>query len=338
MPPPTSTLEYPAESIGEDCEDCSSTEPTYSPSLKPPVGLVTGALCGVSAAVLYTLANIALRGGVGVDPFLVSAVKAAPTVIFLGPFLIWMSRSGQTITTDRTTIPRFAVASLFGQLFGNVGFQMALGIIGLATSVPICLGVMIIGGAVLGRTILNEPIGIRTAVAMATLILAVIVLSMPNAENGIPATDGAYPIWVGALCAAISGAGYAYFGVEMRQALTGGLSAPATMFTSGVIGTVSLWTITLLRIGVTPLPDISWQHWVTMIAAGLFNFTAFISLSFSLRALPVVAVNLINASQVALAAIAGIILFAEPITGTLMIGVLLTCFGLIILATKKNRP
>ena len=55
--------------------------------LRPPVGNVMGVVLGLSAAVLYTMANIALRHCVAVDPFLVSAVKAVPTVIVLGPFL-----------------------------------------------------------------------------------------------------------------------------------------------------------------------------------------------------------------------------------------------------------
>ncbi|MBD54315.1 MAG: hypothetical protein CMM05_04430, partial [Rhodopirellula sp.] len=55
---------------------------TRSPrELRPPVGNAMGVVLGLSAAVLYTLANIALRQCVAVDPFLVSAVKAAPTVI-----------------------------------------------------------------------------------------------------------------------------------------------------------------------------------------------------------------------------------------------------------------
>src|SRR6056297_2883089 len=51
--------------------------------LTPPVGLIAGIGCGMAAAVLYTLSNIALRDSVGINPFLVSAVKAAPTVICL---------------------------------------------------------------------------------------------------------------------------------------------------------------------------------------------------------------------------------------------------------------
>jgi multidrug transporter EmrE-like cation transporter len=45
---------------------------------------------------------------------------------------------------------------------------------------------------------------------------------------------------------------------------------------------------------------------------------------------------LINASQVAMAAVAGVILFAEPVTASLVIGIALTIAGLMILATRRG--
>lgn len=123
----------------------------------------------------------------------------------------------------------------------------------------------------------------------------------------------------------------------MRQAMTGGLSAPATMFISGFVGMISLWSYSLFRLGWEPFTQVSPEQWMTMVTAGVCNFTAFVALSTSLKALPVVAVNLINASQVAMAAVAGVILFAEPVTGTLILGILLTMAGLAILATARRR-
>ncbi|MFK8113430.1 MAG: DMT family transporter [Rubripirellula sp.] len=305
-------------------------------SLRPPMGIAAASVCGMLAAVMYTMANIALRQCVGVDPFLVSAVKAAPTVILLGPFLGWMFARGETIATSSRMVPRFVAASLLGQVVGNAAFQIALGVIGLAASVPITLGVLIVGSALLGRVMLHEPVRMRTVVAMGLVIIAVIVLSLPNATES-PSTTS-LPIWMGALCAAASGAAYAVFGVVMRQALTGGLSASATMFISGMVGTVVLWMITVLRIGIEPLGGITFVEWATMASAGLCNFSAFVALSASLKSLPVVAVNLINASQVAMAGIAGVMLFGEPMTAILLFGIGLTFAGLSVLAGgRRNR-
>ncbi|NND96791.1 MAG: DMT family transporter [Pirellulaceae bacterium] len=306
-------------------------------SLKPPVSLFAAALFGLAAALLYTMANIALRYCVSVDPFLVSAVKAAPTLVGLAPFLLWMRWTGQTIATSYRIVPRFIVVSLIGQFVGNAAFQVALGVIGLAASVPITLGTLIIGGAVLGKLMLREPVRIRTIVAMLTLIAAVVVLSLPGATVSPSESPSSLPLWVGALCAAASGMAYALFGVVVRQALTGGLSAPATMGLSGLIGTISLWSFCLVRMGVAEMMLVPEDAWLVMVAAGVFNFLAFVALSTSLKALPVVAVNLINASQVAMAAIAGVILFAEPITLPLISGIVLTFVGLAILAHRRRE-
>jgi drug/metabolite transporter (DMT)-like permease len=76
-----------------------------------------------------------------------------------------------------------------------------------------------------------------------------------------------------------------------------------------------------------------------MVVAGLLNFCAFVSLSIALKSLPVVAVNLLNASQVAMAALAGIIFFSEPVTSSLITGVGLTLLGLLVMVQRKrNNP
>jgi drug/metabolite transporter (DMT)-like permease len=319
-----------------------------SRDLRPPMGMVGGVLFGLASAVLYTAANIALRRCVGIDPFLVSAVKAGPTVIVLGPFLGWMLSRGETLATSGRMVPRFMFAALVGQFVGNAAFQFSLGMIGLAVAVPITLGTMIVGAAILGRWLLHEPVRLRTAVAMVVLIGSVVVLSLPSGAMTDPsepsdagrsaALSSASQVWLGSLFAASSGVAYALFGTVMRQALTGGLSAPLTMFISGSVGTVSLWTITFLRNGFGPLAAVETGDWGMMFAAGIFNFTAFVALAVALKALPVVAVNLINASQVAMAALAGIVLFAEPVTASLVIGIALTFAGLGILAGNRKRP
>ena len=69
--------------------------------------------------------------------------------------------------------------------------------------------------------------------------------------------------------------------------------------------------------------------------AGILNFLAFIALSVALKSLPVIAVNLLNASQVAMAAVAGILLFSEPVTNSLVIGVALTLIGLVAMVSGE---
>ena len=306
-------------------------------ALRPAVGLVAGSVFGLIAAVFYTTSNIALRQSVGVDPFLVTTVKAYPMVMILGPFVLWMRIYNQTILTSAKMVPRFALASFLAHFVGNSCFQFALGIIGLAAAVPITLGVLIVGGAVFGRIILMEPVKPRTLVSMVLIIAAVIILSWPGAaDRSRSIALSPSPAWVGALWAIGAGISYSLFGVITRQTLNGGLSAPATMLVSGLVGVLTLTPFTLIRLGLEPLAEVSASQWSVMFAAGFFNFTAFVALTISLKALPVVAVNLLNASQVAMAAIAAVVLFSETITASIVIGILLTFIGLLVLANRNG--
>ena len=72
-----------------------------------------------------------------------------------------------------------------------------------------------------------------------------------------------------------------------------------------------------------------------MALAGVFNFIAFVAITTAIRVLPIVAVHLLNASQVAMAAIAGVTLFGEELTIGLFWGIALTMIGLLVLATKR---
>ena len=183
---------------------------------------------------------------------------------------------------------------------------------------------------------LGEPVRVRTLVAMVTLIAAVVVLSLPSSSEPPKSSTSDWPLWAGAVCAAASGLAYSLFGVVVRQTLTRGMSAPATMFLSGLVGTISLWTFCFFYLGIDAIKAVPQSEWPFMVAAGIFNFTAFVALTVSLKALPVVAVNLINASQVAMAAVAGVILFSEPVTATLLTGIALTFAGLIVLAQRRK--
>lgn len=309
------------------------------------------------------MTNIALRNCVDVDAYLVSAVKAVPTVIVLGPLIGWLAlrsdtptpQPSATTTSDHRSlretlrtrrIPQFVLASFLAQFLGNAAFQKALEHIGLAASVPITLGVLIVGGAILGAVMLKEPVGSRKMMAIATLILAVIVLSLPDQMTGLSEPSGAaqqgapdaMQIIIGSLWAALSGLAYSFFGVTLRQTLQTGLPAHTLMFISGLTGTITLWAFCFATLGLETITQTSPTQWGIMVTAGFCNFSAFVAITTSLRLLPVVAVNLINASQVAMAAVAGVLLFGEPITFQLVFGILLTLAGLMILARRTRAP
>lgn len=156
------------------------------------------------------------------------------------------------------------------------------------------------------------------------------------AVDATVSSNRAWQIILGSCWAILSGLTYAYFGVAMRRSLRAGIGSATLMIISGVVGVVLLWGYSIIQLGLIQISEIHVRSWLWMSFAGLCNFIAFITLTASLKRLPLVAVNLINASQVALAATAGVILFSEPITVTLVIGLVLTLTGLMILARRTR--
>lgn len=300
-------------------------------------GVSIGIACGLVSAVFYTLSNIALRQSVSVDSFFVAAMKSGPTIVFLTPYLLAVKWSGRPVVASRHLIPRFMVVCLIGQVGGNGSFQLALSQIGLAATVPITLGSLLIGSAFLGRLILGESVQRRTAIAIAVLILAVVLLSQsgnPSAE-GLSADALRWEQITGALFAVASGISFAIFSTTMRLSMQQGLQSATAMWISGAVGTTALLLIVALRGAFDSLGNLPMELWRSMILAGVFNFIAFVAITTAMRVLPIVAVHLLNASQVAMAATAGVIMFDEPPTRQLVIGIALTMAGLLILATKR---
>ncbi len=79
-------------------------------------------------------------------------------------------------------------------------------------------------------------------------------------------------------------------------------------------------------------PTLAW-----LLVAGVFNALALGSLSRALSLLPVTRVNALSTLQVALSAAGGVLLFAEPFTGLLALGLLLSITGTV-MAQQRQGP
>lgn len=228
-------------------------------------------------------------------------------------------------------------AGLLGQTAGNISFQWALGQVGLALAVPLCLGGMIFSAAVLGRWLLHEPVTLRTAISLALLLLAVVVLSQGGhaAERAIRiklhASADVSPWFVAAGIAAgcLSGIAYSVLSVAIRYSSHSGASLPITLFTVALAGILSLTFLAWLRIGNDGMLATSRQDLGWMLGAGVWNAISFLALTIAIKSTGVVYVNALNATQALLAAVAAVVIFQEAATPWLAVGVLLTVAGLI---------
>ena len=178
-------------------------------------------------------------------------------------------------------------ASLVCQLFGNVAFQWSLGIVGIALTVPITLGAMIISGAMMGRVFLHESVTLRMALSLVVLIAAICVLSLGAGEASSSILDAAtsQSLWL-----IIAGVGRGlpvrdFVLTARRRDSLRGHRAGIGCFHAGYRHSDGRRKSGSLEFG-----EIGWQGmWATgsrdftvMTAAGIFNAVAFLALTKSL--------------------------------------------------------
>ncbi len=299
-------------------------------------------LCGLASALGYTGANACLRAVSHCDAIWVSCLKAVPTVVLFGPIVLYRLLRSAERFPPRHQMTALVIAALICQLLGNVVFQWSLGVVGMALAVPLTLGTMIIGGAIMGRILLHEPVTIPMVCSMLILIAAVCLLSWGAGDAAqssdltrVPTSMWRVATGVGAAC--LSGIAYALLGVVIRYAVTDKISILMTMVTVTLTGVVALGIMSLVVGGLSVMVSTTATDLWVMLGAGVFNALAFLALSKSLQLIPVVYVNALNATQAAMAALVGILLFREPSSGWLWLGVVMTAMGLLLMR-RPPRP
>ena len=316
-------------------------EPTAiaSPRFDP---VLVGTFFSAISALGYTAANICLRDvAETVDPVWVSCIKAVPAAVAAWLLIARRAWLGQPSLPGGGVFGMLLVTGLCMQVGGNVGFQWSLGMIGLSLCVPLVFGTLLIGSAAAGRIWLAEAITPRSAVAMLMLVAAVGVLSWGagrashNDTDLLPGNHGVVYIALAVAAACLAGVAYAACNVVIRRTAGSLLPLSVTLMVLSTSGVVSLGLLSLWRIGAAGMASTAPEQWTSMILAGVFNAVAFFSLGIALQATTVTHTNLVNASQVAMSAIAGIILFGEPVSAAIVVGIALTVLGLALVGRRK---
>lgn len=297
---------------------------------------VRGTLLGLTSAVAYSAANVALRDlsrTSGAEwAVWVSAVKAVPCfLVSLG--LVWYrSRQGLPALPPRETRGPLLVAAITMQIGGNVAFTWALSMVGLVLTVPLTFASLICSSALLGRAFLGEPIDRRTVSSMAVLLVSIICLSAA-AQGSVPDADW-MTILSGLGLASISGLSYGANSIVLRRYLGQQSSVSSLIVFMSGTGVVLLGVWGLIGVGMERLAAVTADQWQAMACAGAANAIAFYAVSGSLRYIPAVRANLINASQTAMCGLAGVLLFQELLTPLLGTGIGLTIAGLLLLGIR----
>jgi drug/metabolite transporter (DMT)-like permease len=300
---------------------------------------------GIASAIGYTLANICLRALSDLDPVWVSQLKAFPTIVGVMPFVLLRMSQAQAILPSFRVIGIIVAGAIVGQLLGNVAFQWSLGVVGIALSVPLTLGAMIVSGALLGRVLLGDRVSPSVATASIVLMLAIVILSLgaPQANASIErATIGVrglerWHVLLGVIAACTSGCAYSALGVALRLATHRGTPICTLLLIVGATGFALLGAIVQWRLGRFPWETLEGPNLYYMLAAGTFNLLAFAALTKALHLSSVLFVNVLNASQTAMAAVIGVLMFGEASSWPMFLGVLLTVVGLLMMRGRR-RP
>jgi len=120
---------------------------------------------------------------------------------------------------------------------------------------------------------------------------------------------------------------YAVLTITIRHNVTAATPMAVVVFITTLMGVITLGPLSLWRLGAERLLDTSPQEAAWMLAAGTLNLIAFLAITKGLQLTTVVHANVLNASQVAMAAFAGLLFFDEPFTLWLALGVGLTIVG-----------
>jgi len=305
---------------------------------------VAGTICCVISALGYTASNICMRRlstpEFDCDPAWIIFNKELVTVVIVGPWLLARTVRRMPTWPSLRALAALVLVGLCVQLVANLGVQWALGIVGLAVTIPAIFGVMLTASAVLGRILLGERVSMRSAGAIALLIVALVLLGLSaNAAGRSIAASGQTapgPLLVALALAAgcMAGAVYAVLTITIRRAVTGSAHFTAVVFVITGMGVLSLGPISAGRLGIDTLAATPPDHFAWMLAAGTFNLIAFVAITKGLQLTTVVHANVLNASQVAMAAIAGLMIFDEPPNSWMILGVCLTVAGVMLI----DRP
>ncbi len=218
---------------------------------------------------------------------------------------------------------------------GNAAFQISLTLSGLVFTVPISHSTMLWSAAFAGLLILGEPITRAVAVGV-TLLIASLVFLTAGATNSLPQMEPIL-VAVAVLTAMSAGASYGVGTAIYRRWVANRLTTEQALSIITLTGMISTGVIAFIRVGLdgamaTPLVVV-----LAMLAAGVANAVALTTISKALQYIAVAKANAINATQIALSALAGLLIFAEPVTALVLIGLGLTIAGLLSIGRQPIR-
>jgi drug/metabolite transporter (DMT)-like permease len=255
--------------------------------------------------------------------------------ILVGPWLLYQTLRKKRQWSSGRAIGQLILTGLLIQIVGNVCNQWAMGVVGLAVTTPAIYGAVIVSGAILGWIWLGERVSPRSLFAIVVLLIALTTLGLGVAESaGSTTTDigvshrSLWMLLLGVAAGGTAGGVYAVLNIVIRHNVTQTTSPVAVSFWITLMG-VSLAPWSIHQYGWGIFTNTSLEQYGLMAGAGVFNLLGFLFLIYGLQRISVVYANAMSASQVAMSALSGIVLFHEPPNRWLVLGIALTIIGIV---------
>lgn len=292
---------------------------------------MVGTACCLVSATAYAAAHGCLCALSDLNPAWVICVKETVTVALLGPWLACRSWHGQIAWPSRRSLATLVLVALAVQVVGNQGLLWALGMLGISIAVPAMMGMNLLSTALLGWLILGERVTRRTLAAIGLLVLAVVLLKTgAGADCQWVSSDPMKVVLALATCA-LAGFVFATMVVAIRKSVTETTPTVVILVLFTGVGTLSLGPLSFWQLGSAGILATEPGALGLMLLAGVLNLIGFVSLTKGLQFATAVQANVIGASQVAMAAVIGMLIFHETPSSSLLVGVCLTITGMVMI-------
>ncbi|MBI1248396.1 EamA family transporter [bacterium] len=258
------------------------------------------------------------------------------------PIAIWQVTTGRSPLPHASSLLILIAAAISSQLLGNATLQWSFGVVGVAVSIPLCLGTMIVVGVFISKWLLHESLTFWQKWGTLSLVLALASLStagLGTIKSVANQKAGGLMIVAGVIAPMVAGVSYAFLSVAIRRGISREVSMFMTISVICAVGILILGPLSLRTTGLEGMAQTTWTQYGVLLLAGLTNAVAFVAFALSFRYAPVIVGNSANSLQNPLSALAGVFLFHERFSTSLAFGVVLTVLGVILMGiTGKKGP
>lgn len=308
------------------------SSPPKAVRLRIGAGELWALLSALCYALTYVISGVALRSA-ELDQILAVALRAIPVLLVAiltslrdhyRPTERGVPSQHKSATGDARAILALIVSGLLTFVIGNPLLLAALRAGGILIATPV-IGTQTLWSALLATALLGEPFNLRMAVAMLVSIVGILILTLGKTAQVVLPTGW----WLAIPYAGAAALSWALGGVLSAQAMRRGTSRFQAVLISSLtaILTLNAYLLVAGRIGlyVTTPSTLVWS----MLAAGVFNAVALVSLTSAFTMTSVASATTIYSLQIGFAPLIAWLFTGEQMNALMALGIVLIALGVI---------